>query len=372
MVQKILYKATLFLFIFLFLPTSILGETKQEVDIPFSKLSPEIQTQLRSIFEAVKDQNFPSEDLPSPEMARSLTDCDSEKLYFGIGIESDPIKAKHCAFVEMNKNGKEPHPFSGVSMLMMIYANGKGATRNLDLALKLACFYPVGQADSNMEIQIRIERLAKLKAENWQGDNFNVCDDITSSLMGGYCSHHDARIAEAQREKKFLNITKLWNAEEKNVFYALEKSSKVFFESRSLEEVGYLGRTAQIALWTDAKERLEKDFLVSINDFEQKNFPKFKADEFQIADNELNSIYKKVISTYKILKKNDVPDCIKPEEIIQTERHWLKYRDAWITFAQKKYPEIPTDSIKVWLTTKRISMLNDLLERGQETLDINR
>lgn len=57
------------------------------------------------------------------------------------------------------------------------------------------------------------------------------------------------------------------------------------------------------------------------------------------------------------LKNTGVP----PENIKGVQRLWIRYRDAWVNFASKYYPQVSAESIKARLTEKRIGILLELL-----------
>jgi uncharacterized protein YecT (DUF1311 family) len=53
---------------------------------------------------------------------------------------------------------------------------------------------------------------------------------------------------------------------------------------------------------------------------------------------------------------------VKQADIKHTQRVWLKYREAWVTFGRQKYPQVSEDSWRMWLTKKRIAMLKEFLD----------
>src|SRR3954464_6255103 len=73
---------------------------------------------------AVKDVELPAADRPTPAEEKALAKCVSVDLYYGFGQPADPMKARKCAYAEMDRDAKVP--IGGRSMLMMIYANGNG------------------------------------------------------------------------------------------------------------------------------------------------------------------------------------------------------------------------------------------------------
>ena len=95
---------------------------------------------------------------------------------YGIKGPKNPVRARQCAYLERQApdNGW-PNLFAGTGMLMTIYANGTGARRNFDIAMKFAC--ELGGAPAEEEGWLA--HLQKLKSE-WQGQDFSPCDDITS------------------------------------------------------------------------------------------------------------------------------------------------------------------------------------------------
>ena len=82
---------------------------------------------------------YPFPHRPTAEQAAALKDCDADKLYYGIGVHFDYVKARHCAFAADSQD-----------VLMMLYANGLGVPRNYAVAKMAAC-----RADAT-EIEARL------------------------------------------------------------------------------------------------------------------------------------------------------------------------------------------------------------------------
>src|SRR3990167_8213609 len=96
--------------------------------------------------ENTADEEYPSWDLVAPEIKEkcksvenislpphtqtleALEGCDADSLYYGFNQSPDDGKALACA--QANK---------AYDILTMLYANGKGVTRNLDVAIHYAC-----------------------------------------------------------------------------------------------------------------------------------------------------------------------------------------------------------------------------------------
>jgi len=176
----------------------------------------------RSICAAVSDTRAPEGDLPTPEDRTVLEGCSSADLYYGIGMPADPVAARKCAFLEVERNKAEAaHSFAtpfefhdAHGMLAMIYANGKGAGRNLDFAIHAAC----QMEDAPRAMVGRIEHLDRLRREGPDADAFSTCDDITSGISIGICSDLSARIAEQDRAKELAAWTAEWPASQRDAF----------------------------------------------------------------------------------------------------------------------------------------------------------
>jgi uncharacterized protein YecT (DUF1311 family) len=98
------------------------------------------------------------------------------------------------------------------------------------------------------------------------------------------------------------------------------------------------------------------EIIKAIVSFENKEWPKDV--EFSKSDKLLNSVYSKIMKQEMIYVFGE----IKKENIKSIQRKWIKYRDAWVSFSSKKYPALPQDAVKTWLTNLRIKQLEELLE----------
>lgn len=301
--------------------------------------------------ESLKKLSLPLEDAPPASLASSLKGCSSEALYFGIGVPKDPIRARQCAYVErQDPDNGWPNLFAGTGMLMTIYANGMGAPRNFDLAMKFAC--ELGGAPAEEEGWLA--HLQKLKNENWQGQDFSPCDDITSGAAMGFCEAHGAKLASAARKAKIAGITAHWPSAERKAFAALEKAKNAYATAVADNEVDMSG-TARGALSIAAREAEDEQFLVTLEKVISGNLPSVSSADLAETDNKLNALYS------KIQKTKDTSDwgTVTREGIKKTERVWLVYRDAFVDFTKRNFPSVAPESLKRVLTEIRIKSLEN-------------
>jgi uncharacterized protein YecT (DUF1311 family) len=313
-----------------------------------SALAQETDT-IDQICKRVSMINFPSADRPSPEEVEQLKGCQSMKFYYGIGVAPDYEKARKCAFLEMASG--DNLVFGGSSVLMMIYANGQGVKRNIDLSTQLAC-----KSDAApMESGERISHLQDLRKKPVATYQFDLCDDITSGYMQGNCADKDSKIVEAKLEAEINSLTAKWPQSHQNQFKSLSEAAGTFFETRIENEVDLSG-TARTALQSEEKENLETDFTKALENFENGSLPAFSAEDYQKTAAELNDIYSSIIQS----KNEDLSlGTVTVDKIKLTQKAWLRYCNAWIKFAAIRYPNVSVDSWKTWLDKSRIEQLRD-------------
>lgn len=130
-----------------------------------------------------KKQTIPFADQPNNNEKESLNCEPSEDYYYGLNRPIDYIKARKCAFIEM-ENG-DGLVLGGSAILMMIYANGNGVKPNLDIALSLACGLEATPAETYYRLR-HLKQLQKAVA-SVEKSPFDICDDVTSRNMADRC-----------------------------------------------------------------------------------------------------------------------------------------------------------------------------------------
>ena len=278
-----------------------------------------------------------------------LTGCDSEALYYGIGMAPDPAKARKCALLDVKQG--DDSVFGGRTMLMTVYANGHGAKRDLDLATHLACQIDGAPAERDG----RVRHLAELKAKGWKGSGFDYCDDITSGLAMGYCEEHAARLADAARETGFGRVAAGLSPDARRALAGLRKSHDAFAEAHSSGELDLSG-TARAAFSIAAEQRLKGEFLDMLQRLGGGRAPAYSHAQYLADDARLNAVYRKRLAG---IAPDSGPGGVTKEGVRDAQRAWIRYRDAFIAFAAVAYPKASRDSLAAWITEKRISMLSE-------------
>lgn len=294
---------------------------------------------------AVKDVELPAPDHPTPAEEKALAKCVSADLYFGFGQTADPVKARKCAYAEMDRNDKAL--IGGKAILMMVYANGNGAARNFDAAMKLACSLGGAPGDDAG----RVYQLDRLKKQNWAGNNFSVCDHSSGQEMYEQCAILGERFDKIERDQKFKELTAAWKPAEKKAFQTFMQEANRFFEVQAKNGVNLEG-TFEIQEEVFFKNNL----LSSLQALERGELPNYTAEEFQRAEAAEKAAYERT-------QTGDVTQwgTVTRQSVQKSEEEWRRYCTAWIAFARQKYPGVSEQSWKAWLDNDRAVMFNRFL-----------
>ena len=284
---------------------------------------------------------YPFPHRPTAEQTRDLENCDADKLYYGIGLHFDYVRARHCAFA------KERH-----DVLMMLYANGLGVPRNYAVAKMAACRAEAAPA----ETEARLDYLARMQTgKEGPSPRIDICDHATSSQLGARCAANQASLADQERAGRIESLSTRWDKAEQAALQQLQRSADTFIVARRTNEVDQEG-SARVNFILDEDQALRADFLQSLLDFEAGRLPAFSQQDLVRAEREMNQAYERL----KAQKDQNHPGAVKWEGIRDTQRTWLAYRDAWLAFGKVRYPAVAPHAWKAYFTQKRTAMLSKL------------
>lgn len=298
--------------------------------------------------------SVPEEDRPTMSEQKKLKGCTSDGLYYGYGNPSDPVNARKCAYFQIDQN-QNNGAFDGLPILMTVYANGEGVEKNIALALKFAC---EDESGAPAEFQNRVLHLNSLRRGNNENSSFDYCDATTSGMMMGFCASRDAEIRQSERTNGISELMVFWSDNKKIEF---EKMRLIWHDylKNSVNEVDQSG-SARGAFVVEDREAQEEEFFDSLLSFDQDDFPAYKDQDFIQADREMNLVYKKI----QRLGSNDSNfwGTVTKHDIKESQKAWLKYRDAWVVFAKQKYPSVSAAAWKTWLTLTRTARIKSFLD----------
>jgi len=294
--------------------------------------------------------------IPAP---KDWPECDSHKLYSGIGGPVDFAAARRCAWSERlaSQAGFEPRytvasVFGGAAMLTVLYANGEGVDRSLPLALRFAC-----EAEgASAEISTRLDHIESLSTRiQIRDEKLNFCDDITSGFMEGFCAAHVSELADQKRLRSFDAMSAQMSPAQRQAFAQLIDKEADYSRAHGIGEIDLSG-TARAMYQIDAEQTLRDDFLAALQSFELGKTPAGTPQAYKDADAKLNLAYHRAIAIAEAHKKDY--GSVQPNGIRDAERAWIKYRKAWMAFAKLHYPKVPPVAWLTLLAHDRTSILD--------------
>jgi uncharacterized protein YecT (DUF1311 family) len=289
--------------------------------------------------------NLPAKDRPTSVDLAKLHPTGSRLHYYGIGVPVDYVKARHAAFAELDKPSDTM--FGDTVILMMLYANGFGVAKNIDLAIKLGC--DIGGAP--MEIQGRIMHLDALRTRQ-DTTPFDICDDITSGDMAGHCEGLQEDRKQAVRARELDTLTTSWSKPQLDALRRLRGASEAFWDARASElDLSGTDRSAAITLEQAAGKQALLD---ALRRFERGDVPQQSVSDYEAADRELNRVYKVALA------KDFSDTTATPQAVRLAEKKWIAFRDAWIALGKQRYPEVTAETWTAWLSEARTKQLSEL------------
>ena len=289
---------------------------------------------------AVKEAPFPAQDRPGAGESGALAGCVSQDLYYGFDKAPDPVKARKCAYLEMDA-GKES-AFSGKAILMMVYANALGVARNFDLAIRLGC--EIGGPDTAG----RVHELQRYKAANWQGNNFSICDHSSGSALYGECAILGDRFDRIERHRKLDALAAQWTPKQKKAYESFLKTAYAFFEARANGEINLQNTFAVQELAFH-----ERELTTNIEQFESGKLPQFTADERRKAEKEMQAKFAKTQA-----KETHLSGTVTADAIRKAQPLWLAYRNALVALGKARWPKVKAEDWKTWADEERVVMLD--------------
>jgi hypothetical protein len=295
---------------------------------------------------------IPPADPPDLTITAGLAGCRSVALYYGMGVPADPVRARQCAYLEREAGDKLV--FGGSGLLATIYANGVGATRNFDLAIRFACHGPAAQWD----LEERINHLQDLKKRRWQGKNFHLCDDSVGGAMAEHCATFEEEKKQAARDAKVTALTRSWSEADRAAFAWLKSTAGAFIDAHVTDEMDHNG-AGHLAAESEERARFDRSLARLLESVETRHAVPGPVHSFIEVNARLERAYRHLPARRK--RDRGYAETVTPAAIARTQRQWFAYRDAWIALARQRYPRL-TDAISAWVTNDRLEMLRKLTD----------
>ena len=240
---------------------------------------------------------YPFPHRPTAEQSAALKDCNADKLYYGIGVHFDYVKARHCAFV------KDSH-----DVLMMLYANGLGVPRNYAVAKMAACRAEAAPG----ETESRLMRLARMQTgKEGPSPKIDICDDASTGELAARCTANQLGLTEQERDARIDSLSTRWSDAEQAALHQLRRLA--------------------------GEPGLREEILVSLREFEVGKLPSMTLEDAARAEKELGQV-----------KGQD-----------ERQRVWLAYREAWVALGKLRYPSVAPHAWRGYFARKRADALRE-------------
>jgi hypothetical protein len=327
-------------------PAAAASPARTEPDPPAADLD------ARSLCERFGRTPVPEADLPTDAEREALRGCNAEALYYGIDTPVDFVRARHCAFVELGVDGAPA--VGGPEILMMLYANGRGVTANLDLALRFAC----GAFGSPAEHEARLARLWRTRSQANRAFDppFDVCDEVTSGELSGYCAGLEERISSTARKARTQRATLGMPGPARA---RLEAAAERFFGDRARLEVDQTG-TGRARSTIEERAGLENDFVARLEQLNDASFSPPRADPKPL-EKQLAQLLSRIDSCRDLAElERLVPGAVTRAGIRKTQSSYVAYRGAFVSLALAVHPGSERGAWQAWLDQRRLAQLQEL------------
>lgn len=96
-------------------------------------------------------------------------------------------------------------------------------------------------------------------------------------------------------------------------------------------------------------------FLINLQRFARGDVPAASAKEVAVLDQQMNDLYRRIMAA-----QGEFPGTVRKEGVRNTQRAWLKLRDAWLAFAPAAYPRVSPETVQAQLIRLRLNQLQQL------------
>ncbi|WP_198116713.1 lysozyme inhibitor LprI family protein [Massilia rhizosphaerae] len=275
--------------------------------------------------------------------------CDASRLYYekrsqAVTSPAEWQTVRACALARGDN-----------AVLMMLYANGFGVPRDLDIAIHYACSLDFA-AKAEMEA-----RIAHLAGGLPAGAVFDQCDDITSGMMGSVCAGIRQSQAGRVRAARLDRVARAIPASARPAFKTLRAAADAY-AGAATAEVDMQG-TAAPALAIEHEGKLDEQFMRAVLDVLDGKVAATTPTEAKRLDGELNAVYQDLMNAPAKQKDESArigASTVERGDVRKAERLWLAYRDAFLAF-RGTLPSGPNpDAIEALLLRQRIAALKTI------------
>lgn len=171
--------------------------------------------------------------------------------------------------------------------------------------------------------------------------------------------HTDEELAALNKRYEDLQrtldgLSKNLDGESLLKYRPLRRALDAYVDTHAHKEASFAGSGWAEGV-SDAKQSVQKEFIDLFKKLDSKQLPKKSELDFKKTDSELNRIYQEIQNNKNF--DSEVAAAVTRRGIKESQRKWIKYRDAWLAFATVRFPTVSKHSLSAALTEDRISKL---------------
>lgn len=176
------------------------------------------------------------------------------------------------------------------------------------------------------------------------------CEVVVNDLPNNDCLQIEAARERATSEAELAKRVASWTIAERTAFVPLKKAHDAYVEAHG-ENEGGLANTWRFSGTVTAEEQARSDFVDKLEKLSAEALPKLDA---KAEDLKLDAAYRVALATFSSEERE-----VFQMDVREAQRAWLNYRDAFVTFAKVKAPNVPSEAVRAWLTSTRTQVLRD-------------
>ncbi|MDF7674124.1 hypothetical protein PT277_07410 [Acetobacteraceae bacterium ESL0709] len=309
-------------------------------------------------------EGVPSADMPFRSDMINLYKCNSDAFYYDYyGTGPDYTKARFCALHEPDYPMSDT-PLHSSTILMMLYANGQGVTRDWLVAFGYAC--KVRELLDNSADSIELfRRLDAMKNAPATSQTIDICDYKRNNDVKASCALIPTSRTMYAHEQMLDQYAKSLASRAYASFQNLRQNSVPYFRSRAEYEINerQYGKIEQV------KDVIKSrgDFAAMVIELKEKKLPPVTMAEVAKTEAVLHRLYRRIISSPHFRSNpDDSSDYasnagdVSDKSVKHTQIRWLAYRRDWLDFVDIVAPESHA-AIEQEITEQRIAQLRSIL-----------
>lgn len=287
-----------------------------------------------------------------PKLLASAGKCDAQLLYYDTldkpsATQADWDTVRACAI----SNDDD-------AVLTMLYANGLGVKFNPALALQHAC------GGNNLQIDpqsVARDMMNLAEAARPASPRYDICSEATTTASMIPCGQIAERRSDHADARKLAALSQRWSIPQQAALGRLHAAAMAFAGKLGAEADDDTIATLDRVPYSIGSVRVSQKarFMLDIKQAEDGQLPAYTRAQFIALDKQLNASYRQSMEEAPDPQSQaSIDSRALLDDTRETERAWLKYRDAWVDFGKARYPQVPDYAWKAWLTERRIKQLD--------------